>query len=752
VGFVGIGALILVGATAAMAETNPPDVTVNFPNGGESFPAGSNQGVVWTATDDTAVIAVDVYYRDGAAEPWTLLARDLDNTGVFYWYVHNTPCTDARIRVVARDPDGNVGEDMSDGDYTIVQQTGGAVATTLRDFELPGTQPLDTPELVDNAACYGCHRGVDIDYGPGTTYMGTMMHNALRDPIFLACLTIAEQDAPSSGDLCIRCHSPKGWLGGRSTPTDGSELTEADHDGVACNFCHRMVDPIYEAGHPSADPAIIAALADVPDDDFGTGTYVVDPEDRRRGPYGDGSPPHLWAESPYHRESEMCATCHNVSNPVFERVSGADYAPGPLDEPIADMSPENAMPLERTYSEWLASDFVAGVYAPEFAGVKPDGIVSSCQDCHMPDAVAKGCVFSDERDDLGSHELVGGNYWAPGLISQLYPEIDPFYTNLTATRAIGMLQKSAVLGVNIIAEADSFRADVTVTNRTGHKLPTGYPEGRRMWLNVQAYDIGDNLIYQSGGYDVGTGVLTQDDDVAIYEAKMGISPGLADAIGLASGESFHFVLNDSLYKDNRIPPMGFDNVAFDAFGGKPVEDGVPGDRYADGQNWDLQAYGLPTSTVKVITTLYYQTVSKEYIEFLRDENTTDTRGDELFALWENNNRSAPVAMEADTTYTTPVSVPGQLPAVAFKSAPTQNPFKQTLSVRVDLQSPADVGMTIFDVQGRRVASVAAGTLGGGAHRVTWDGRDAGGNDAGAGVYFVRIRAGGLEQSHRVIRL
>ena len=32
------------------------------------------------------------------------------------------------------------------------------------------------------------------------------------------------------------------------------------------------------------------------------------------------------------------------------------------------------MPIERTFSEWAASQFPGGVYAPEFAGAKPDGI------------------------------------------------------------------------------------------------------------------------------------------------------------------------------------------------------------------------------------------------------------------------------------------------------------------------------------------------------------------------------------------
>lgn len=51
-----------------------------------------------------------------------------------------------------------------------------------------------------------------------------MMAQAARDPLFLACLAVEEQDAPSVGDLCIRCHSPGGWEEGRSTDTGGGML------------------------------------------------------------------------------------------------------------------------------------------------------------------------------------------------------------------------------------------------------------------------------------------------------------------------------------------------------------------------------------------------------------------------------------------------------------------------------------------------------------------------------------------------
>lgn len=70
-----------------------------------------------------------------------------------------------------------------------------------------------------------------------------MMAHATRDPIFWATVAIAEQDFDGSGDLCIRCHSPDGWLSGRSTPTDASGLSENDAFGVSCDQCHTLTNP-----------------------------------------------------------------------------------------------------------------------------------------------------------------------------------------------------------------------------------------------------------------------------------------------------------------------------------------------------------------------------------------------------------------------------------------------------------------------------------------------------------------------------
>ncbi|MHC4093901.1 MAG: hypothetical protein ACYSVY_27125, partial [Planctomycetota bacterium] len=43
-------------------------------------------------------------------------------------------------------------------------------------------------------------------------------------------------------------------------------------------------------------------------------------------------------------------------------------------------------------------------------------------------------------------------------------------------------------------------------------------------------------------------------------------------------------------------------------------------------------------------TLYYQSTSKEFVEFLRDENHTDTKGQEIYDLWNENGKCPPEVM------------------------------------------------------------------------------------------------------------
>jgi hypothetical protein len=151
------------------------------------------------------------------------------------------------------------------------------------------------------------------------------------------------------------------------------------------------------------------------------------------------------------------------------------------------------------------------------------------------------------------------------------------------------------------------------------------------------------LLAESGVYDGNTGVLMHDATMKVYETKPGLDEVTAPLVGTTPGPSFHFVLNNKIFKDNRIPPLGFTNADFAPFGGTPV-----GATYADGQNWDETPYDIPEGATSAQVTLYYQSTSKEYVEFLRDENATNSAGQTLYDLWNNNGKSPPEVMVQET--------------------------------------------------------------------------------------------------------
>src|SRR5262249_16743140 len=108
--------------------------------------------------------------------------------------------------------------------------------TTREDFRLPGTQPLSITDPISTpdkcAPCHGNHGSPAVE--PLRNWQGSMMAQSGRDPLMWAALAVANQDAPHSGETCLRCHLPKGWLEGRSTPEDGSAMTADDRQGVQC--------------------------------------------------------------------------------------------------------------------------------------------------------------------------------------------------------------------------------------------------------------------------------------------------------------------------------------------------------------------------------------------------------------------------------------------------------------------------------------------------------------------------------------
>ncbi|MCC7291356.1 MAG: hypothetical protein IT449_04740 [Phycisphaerales bacterium] len=510
------------------------------------------------------------------------------------------------------------------------------VETTLADFFQSGSQPDSYDQFIHSNNCGTCHGSVTEEVRIMQPWQGSMMAQAARDPMFYACLAVAEQDARFVGDVCIRCHTPRAWLGGRSNPTDGSNINDSDRDSVNCSTCHRMVDPVYEEGvSPIEDETILANLLKVPED-FSGGKYVMDFRDRRRGPRAV-EPPHAFLQSPFHKEAQLCGTCHDVSNPAYTRQPDDTYVLNDLDTPHPTDVARDQFPMERTFSEWASSEFARGGVdmGGRFGGNRQ--VVGTCQDCHMPAVDGSACDFGDPPmyTDLAAHELVGGNAWAGEMIINLYPdEVDADTILASMERARDMLRRAVTLD----AAQDGDVLHVRVINETGHKLPSGYPEGRRMWIHVECRDADGVLLREFGAYDWNRANLTTD-DTKVYEAKLGIDQAVADLTGLPVGESFHFALNNVIYKDSRIPPRGFDNAAFKRVQAAPVAKG-----YSDGQYWDDTVFALPVGTTQAVARVYYQTASKEYITFLRDANTTNDKGQVLYDQWRQTGKSPPVEM------------------------------------------------------------------------------------------------------------
>lgn len=438
--------------------------------------------------------------------------------------------------------------------------------TDTLDFRMPGTQSnYGGVPFQASFNCGGCHGGYDEAIEPHGLWASSMMAQAGRDPIFFAAMAISEQDTTNSGDLCLRCHAPGGWLAGRAVPTDGSGLDNGfdDYDGVTCHFCHRMVDPIADANNPATDGGILAALAFPPGADFHGGQFVIDPTDLRRGPFdlGPNFFLHAWDQSEFHKDSALCGTCHDVSNPVFDKQLDGSYTLNAVGTPHPTSDRTDMFPLERTFSEWEMS--VYGVAAIDsggrFGGNEP--IVQSCQDCHMPattGAATMGGLGAVTRTDMPKHYFAGANSWVLRAIDSTWPDYE---TGLTPQRIDDAEQRNRdMLASSAELEAYVIGSDlnVRITNLGGHKLPTGYGEGRRMWIEVQFKDAGGALVQEHGHYDLNTADL-DGATTTVYETLQGLDNYMAGQTGLAAGPSFHFSLNNTVLLDNRIPPRGFED-------------------------------------------------------------------------------------------------------------------------------------------------------------------------------------------------
>ncbi len=325
--------------------------------------------------------------------------------------------------------------------------TGGAFALngqTDAEIRLEPLPSTDDPgyEPASYLVCSGCHNGQAADWQ--TSHHAFTASNAwVRDlfsgdgtPGGAAGYVFKNTHDPGDSGFCATCHAPMRdrELGG-NLMLDDPTLPAYGAEGVNCVTCHQM-DSV-DAGNLNALHHLGKATYRFPDSDGGdTYTFVWGPLDDVT--FGGMRASH----STLHRQSLLCASCHQYANP-------STGAPG-----------------QNTYGEWLASPFA-----------QPGPGFRTCQDCHMPPAGESGtiCAFGGiERPpgDRRRHTFIGTT-----------PETLAANLALTASavEVAGRLQVSATV--------DNFGA--------GHSFPTGL-SARNAILWIEAALDGQPLAQVAG--------------------------------------------------------------------------------------------------------------------------------------------------------------------------------------------------------------------------------------------------------------
>lgn len=523
-------------------------------------------------------------------------------------------------------------------------------ATIEEDFHLSGTQALDLDPVVlfDSNVCSSCHGPVN-ESDPYSTWSSSKKAYSGRNPLFRAEMTIANQLIDNAGYFCMRCHMPFSFVTGHALEPSGEALNDFDMDGVSCHLCHSMVDPIFDPEvSPPEDESILAALESVPQH-YGNGMFVLDPDGVRRGPR-DALAAHDTIHSPFHTSANQCGTCHDVGNVLLSKQPDGTYWFDTLNEPVPDEDPWTHFPIQRTFTEWKLSEFASTGVDMEgrFGGDgHPTGVMHSCQDCHMPRTPGFSSPFGQWYPDLARHDFSGASAWGLEMIGLFWegdPQVDPKAIQRGIDRATDMLERAATLEVSQHGAA----LNVKVVNETGHKLPTGHIEGRRVFVTVRLFDEFDQLVHEYGAYDAAKAVLDEESTV-VYEMHLGTSEDAAYVLGIPPGPAMMSMVADTIEKDSRIPPRGFENEAF-AEAGAPVVGHV----YEDGQHWDEPCFAIPTQAAWAEVMVNYQLVTREYVESLRDHNVTDEWGEILYDLWEATEKAPPIEMASEELTLVPV--------------------------------------------------------------------------------------------------
>jgi hypothetical protein len=104
------------------------------------------------------------------------------------------------------------------------------------------------------------------------------------------------------------------------------------------------------------------------------------------------------------------------------------------------------------------------------------------------------------------------------------------------------------------------------------------------------------------------------------------------------------------------------------------------------------------------------------------------------------------------TVTTSVEIDTRIPEEFTISQNYPNPFNSSTQFQYSLPEGLEISIVVYDIRGLTVAELVNNYQAAGTYKITWNGKNNAGENAGSGVYFYRISAGEIKITRKLMLL
>jgi hypothetical protein len=700
-------------SNAVFTISAAPFITVNYPNGGESWMAGSSHDITWSSSGTSGNVRIE-YSKDNGTG-WSDVIASTADDGTHPWSIPNAPSAACIVRV--SDTDGTPA-DTSDAVFTIVSATGSIAGAVLQE---DGTTPVEDAKVelydsgknfVNRVFTWPSSGYAFANLMPGTYYIKATgyfgrtavveWYNNVSDPAGAQAVQVTPANPVTGINFTLTRPPAQEILSiyrAASPPVIDGEMDAAYAGAINTVVTSCNIDYEPPAGPDDArlefrflyDDSRLYFFGRAFDDSIST----MAPNEWEKDSFefyldaGNGKTLHAYDNT----DDIQIRFGHDDLNVLnVEASSGWGFSQAGISFKIAD----------KDYGWNLEVSFPLADLKFDSPPVPDD---SFGLDVH----------YNDNDSDHRNHKL---HWWA---IS------DNSWRDASIFGTAQFKEQSAAVQY-AFAQAGWYMVSLPVTpsdNRVGVLFPDALGQMAFAWDQVNSSYLSVTEIEPKKGYWIAipgaaTSTVT---GVPLYSYTEHFSAQGWYMIGSVMGSVDFSNPNDN--------PNGM--VLSQAFGWDPVSESyVPTTTLSEKQGYWAAVYGACDLTV----------------------GSTEATMPKAFANanWEEFNRKTgsnpppPPALDART---------GKLKEIPKEYGLSQNypnPFNPETTIEYQLTKSGHVSLAVYNMMGQVVRMLVDKEQGPGHHSVIWDGKDENGSYPGNGVYLVRMIAGEYQSTRKIILL